>query len=440
MKKGSLSFRLLPVILLLVVYLFVLSNGLFPQGLGFGGFTALMIFLVTIYLWATEMLPLPVTSFIAVLLLAGSGAVTLPQSLYGFGSTVVFLIIVGFFLAAGLTKSGLDKRIAFAILRRSHSERKVLFGMMIMTAFLSMIISNTTSVLLMVPIAMHVMYQVRMNREALLLGIAYAANIGGAGLLIGTPPNILGAEAIGWGFYEWMVAAFPFALVMIVLLYVSFLIYFKPSDHEIRKHLLKDLGPVTGKEKRAAAVILITLILWITTPVHNLHAIIVGLIGGLLMFVFVYDWRYFERRTHWGTIMLIAGAVSLGKALEVTGAAQWIAENYLAFTGFTSPVLIAFSFVILSLVITQFIQNTATAAMMVPVLMGLSSTLGIPEAMLIVPVILGVSMTFLMPPGTAPNAIVHGVGKIKTKEMFRAGLIPTVFAVIVLFVYILLMG
>jgi len=103
----------------------------------------------------------------------------------------------------------------------------------------------------------------------------------------------------------------------------------------------------------------------------------------------------------------------------------------------TSPVLIAFSFVALAMLITQFIQNTATAAMFTPVLVGISSGLGILPQSLVVPVILAVSMTFLMPPGTAPNAIVHSVGKIKTKEMFRVGLLPTIFALIVLFIYCL---
>ncbi|MBN2043262.1 MAG: DASS family sodium-coupled anion symporter [Candidatus Aenigmarchaeota archaeon] len=432
--------KLIPVILVAVFYAFVFFSNLLPSGLTIQGFTALMIFLVTIYLWATEIIPLPVTAFVSVMLLAASGSVGLPDALYGFGSTVVFIIIVGFFLSAGLIKSGLDKRIAFAILRRSHSENSVFIGLILMTAFLSMIISNTTTTLLMVPIAIHIMHQVRMNKECLLLGIAYAANIGGAGLLVGTPPNMIGAEALGWGFFEWMVAALPFTLIMIAMLYVSFRIFFRPGHREIRKHLVKDLGPITQEEKRTAAIIVLTLLLWITSPFHQIPAIVVGLFAGVLMFLFVYGWKYFEKNTHWGTIFLIAGAVSLGRALEITGAAGWMADNFMLFTGFTNPVLIAFSFVIFSLVITQFIQNTATAAMMTPVLLGLSSSLGIPATMMVVPVILAVSMTFLMPPGTAPNAIVHGVGRVKTKEMIKVGLLPTIFSVVLLFFYILLMG
>ncbi len=435
-KRVAKTFlEIVPIILILIFYVSVIFSNLLPSGLSLQGFTAIVIFLISIYLWATELIPLPVTAFLAILMLAFSGSVSLVDSLYGLGSTVVFLIIIGFFLAAGLTRSGLDKRIAYKILRNSHSENAVLIGLIVITGFLSMIISNTTTTLLMLPIALHIMHKVRMNNHAILLGIAFAANIGGAGLLIGTPPNIIASEALGWGFYEWMVAALPFALVMLFLLYVSFMIYFKPKHEKIEKTLVSDLGPVKKEEKTAGLIIIITLLLWITSPFHGLPAIVVGLIGGLLMFLFVYNWRYFERVTSWGTIILIAGAVSIGHSLEITGATAWVANVFLAFTGLTSPALIVFSFVILVMAITQFIQNTATAAMFIPVLTGLSSTLGLPPQVLVVPVAIAVSMTFLAPPGTAPNAIVHGIGKIKTKEMFRAGLLPTFFALILLFIY-----
>ena len=435
-KIVSRPVKSFPILILLLVYLFAIYSNTIPAGLGYEGFTVMMIFIATVYLWATEILPLAATAFLAIMLLAVSGSVSVVDSLYGFGSPVVFLIIIGFFLAVGLRKSGLDKRIAYTLLKRSHSEHAVLISVIVVTGLLSMLISNTTATLLMIPIVFHIMHQVKLNNKALLLGVAFAANIGGAGLLIGTPPNIIGAEALGWNFYNWMLISLPFSLIMLALLYVSFMIYFKPEHQKIKKHLIQELGPMKKEEKITAAVVIITLLLWITSPIHNIPTVGIGLIGGLLMFLFIYDWKYFEKKTHWGTIVLIAGAVSLGWALQTTGAAEWIALGYLGLTGLTSPVLIAFSFVILCLVITQFIQNTATAAMFVPVLAGLSGTIGVPAEILIIPVVWAVSMTFLMPPGTAPNAIVHGIGKIKTSEMIKAGIIPTIFALIVLFLYI----
>lgn len=435
-KLLSRPVKSIPILALFLTYVFVLAFNLIPPGLGYQGFTVIMIFLVTVYLWATEIMPLAVSALIAILLLAASGSVTVVDSLYGFGSPVVFLIIIGFFLAVGLRRSGLDKRIAYGMLKRSHSENAILISLIAITAVLSMLISNTTTVLLMVPIAIHIMHQVKLNRKALLLGIAFAANIGGVGFLIGTPPNIIGAEALGWNFLDWMLISLPFSVIMLVLLYVSFMIYFKPKHEKIRKHLIPDLGPMKRQEKIAAAIIIITLLLWLTSPLHNIPTVAVGLIGGLLMFLFIYDWKYFQRKTHWGTIILIAGAVSLGWALQISGAAEWIAYGYLGLTGLANPALIAFSFVILCMLITQFIQNTATAAMFVPVIFGISETLGVPAELMIVPVVWAVSMTFLMPPGTAPNAIVHSIGKIKTKDMLVAGILPTIFAMVLVFLYI----
>lgn len=428
--------KIVPLVALFLVYVSVIQSSIIPPGLGYNGFTTIMIFLATIYLWATEALPLPVSAFLAILMLAVSGSVTVADSIYGFGSPVVFLIIIGFFLAIGLRKSCLDKRIAYMLLKRSHSENTILISVIIITGLLSMLISNTTTTLLMVPIVMHIMHQVKLNKEALLLGIAYAANIGGVGLLVGTPPNIIGAGALGWNFYDWMIASLPFTMIMLGLLYVSFVIYFRPKHERIQKHLIQDLGPISREEKITAAIIIITLALWVTSPIHNIPAVGVGLVGGVLMFLFVYDWKYFEKKTNWGIIILIAGAVSLGWSLQVTGAVEWIAMGYMGFTGFSSPILIAFSFVILCMLITQFIQNTATAAMFIPVLVGISQTLSIPAEILVMPVVWAVSMTFLMPPGTAPNAIVHGLGKIKTKEMIKAGMLPTLMAMVVIFLYI----
>jgi sodium-dependent dicarboxylate transporter 2/3/5 len=434
-KLLSRPIKSIPLIAVFLAYVIIVYFNFIPTGLGHQGFTVIMIFLATIYLWSTEILPLPVSALVAIFLLAASGSVSVANSLYGFGSPVVFLIIVGFFLAIGLRKSGLDKRIAYGMLRKSHSENMVLISVIVITGFLSMIISNTASVLLMIPIAIHIMHQIKLNNKALLLGVAFAANIGGVGMLIGTPPNIIGAEALGWNFYDWMAISLPFSLIMLVLLYVSFVIYFKPSHEKIKKHLIQDLGPMKREEKITAIVIMFALIMWICSPIHGIPTIAIGIMAGVLMFLFVYDWKYFEKKTHWGTIILIAGAVSLGWALQTTGAAGWIALGYLGLTGLTSPILIAFSFVILCMIITQFIQNTATAAMFVPVLVGLSESLGLPAEILVLPVVWAVSMTFLMPPGTAPNAIVHGIGKIKTKDMLKVGIIPTVFALIVIFLY-----
>lgn len=408
-----------------------------PQGLSQQGWSAIVLFLIVITMWGTEIVPLPVAALFAVLMQPLLGVASPGQALSAFGTNAVFLILAGFLLGAGLVKSNLDKRIAYSAIRMSRNSGIALLGVILVTALLSMIMSNTATVLLMLPIVLTLCSKAGLNKKAFLLATAYSANVGGVGFLVGTPPNVIAAEALGWGFFEWMLVGLPFALMMLPLLYISLIITYRPHK-VIHKNVLRgleNLGPLSSAEKRCAGVILATLILWITSPFHGISTAIVGLVGGFLMFILVYDWRFLERHTNWGVIILIGGAISLANSLASSGAAQWIANGFLSLTGLTNPVMIAFGFAVLALAITQTIQNTATTGMMAPILVGVMAGLDTASpAILVIPVIAS-SMTFLLPPGTAPNAIVHGTGHISIRDMLKAGALPTAFALGLLFLY-----
>lgn len=407
-------------------------HGLSPQG-----WYAIVIFLVIITMWATEVVPLPVAAILAIILQPLLGVADAGQALSAFGSSAVFLILSGFLLGAGLVKSGLDDRIAYFAIKRCRNSGIALLGIILVTAFLSMLMSNTATVLLMIPIVLKLVRKAGLNKKAFLLSTAYAANVGGVGMLVGTPPNVIASEALGWGFLEWMMVGLPFALLMLPMLYISMVIVYRPHRviHADVLHRLVHLGSMKPLEKRCAGVIILTLALWVTSPFHGIPAPIVGLIGGFIMMLMVYDWRFLERHTNWGVIILIGGAISLANALSSSGAAFWLAGGFLSFTGLQSPVLIAFGFALFAMAITQTIQNTATTAMMTPILVGVMAGLGVTSpAILVIPVI-ATSMTFLLPPGTAPNAIVHGTGHINTREMVKAGALPTLFSIILLLAY-----
>ncbi len=407
------------------------------QGLEAQGWHAIILFLAVITLWSTEAVPLPVAALLAVLLQPVLGIAGIGESLSAFGTSAVFLILSGFLLGAGLVRSGLDKRLAYMAIKRSKNSGVALLGVILVTALLSMLMSNTATVLLMVPIVLTLCSKAGLNRRAFLLATAYAANVGGVGMLVGTPPNVIASQALGWGFYEWMMVGLPFAMLMLPLLYISLLITYRPHKviHADVLHRLEHLGRMKPLEKRCAFIILATLILWVTSPLHGIPAAAVGLLGGFLMLLFVYDWKFLEGHTDWGVIILIGGAISLANALSSSGAASWLAGGFLSLTGFSDPRIIAFSFALFAMAITQTIQNTATTAMMTPILVGVMAGLGAASpAILVIPVI-ATSMTFLLPPGTAPNAIVHGTGKVPTREMIRAGALPTLFAAVLLLAY-----
>ena len=422
---------------LIIILIFLLIAMPPPAGLTVQGWYAIILFLAVITMWATEVVPLPVAALFAVLMQPVLGVADTGQALSAFGSSAVFLILAGFLLGAGLVKSHLDRRIAYRAIMMSRNSGIALLGVIIVTAFLSMLMSNTATVLLMVPIVMTLCNKAGLNTKAFLLATAYSANVGGVGLLVGTPPNVIAAEALGWGFIEWMYVGLPFVLLMIPFLYISLVIVYRPHKTISRSVIerLENLGPMSSSEKKAALVILATLALWVSSPIHGISAAAVGLIGGFLMFLLVYDWRFLERHTNWGVIILIGGAISLASALSSSGAAAWIAQGFLSFTGITNPVLIAFGFALLAIVITQTIQNTATAGMMVPILVGVMSGLGVTSPGIVVIPVIACSMTFLLPPGTAPNAIVHGTGSIRNRDMLRAGALPTLFALALLLLY-----
>lgn len=418
----------MPIIVLALLYFIVPQPAISTEA-----WKAIFIFLITAYLWASETFNIAVTAILAVFMLMLTETVQPAQALSGFSSSALFLVIIGFLLALGMMSSGLDKRIANYFLKHCKKESSILLGVILITAFLSMIMTNTTTTLLMLPIVAKIARKTKISKIALYLITAFSANIGGIAFLIGTPPNIIAADALGLNFNQWFIIGFPFMIVMLALLYAAFKIQFK-LNHKCVKIRTEKLKKFSKKEKTATGILLMTLALWFTSPFHNISTITIGLLGGLLLLLTTYSWKYFAKKTDWGVVFLVGGAISLGHALESTGAALWIAESFLRITGLTSPLWISFGFVLLSLAITQFIQNTATAAIMAPVLVSLAVPLNISPAALVIPMALGVSMAFLMPSATAPNAIVFSKAKIKVKDMLKLGALPTAFALGALFV------
>jgi sodium-dependent dicarboxylate transporter 2/3/5 len=404
-----------------------------PAGLSPLGWRALAVFILVVMLWVTELVPLPVAAILGAVLQPLLGIATVTGALAGFASSSVFLILAGFIIAAGLVKTGLDKRIAYAFVGISRKPDLILLGFIFATGILSFIISNTATTLLMLPIAITMAAKTGLDKKMLLLVCAFGANIGGVGLLVGTPPNVMAAGAVGWSFYDWMWIGLPFAFIMLFSLWLCFRFQFKP--HRVTKgEPLEKLGPMRKSEKKCAFVILLTLALWVTEPLHKIDSTVIGLTGGFLMFLLLFDWKFFEKQTDWGSIILIGGAISIANALASTGAAGWIAGGFLQVSGVTNPLLIVFGFCMMALLVTQFIQNTATAGMFIPILVGVAQQAGLSPASVVILPSIAVSMTFLLPPGTAPNAIVHGKG-VSTKEMFRAGILPTLVSIVLLFVF-----
>src|SRR5690606_3519256 len=330
-------------------------------------------------------------------------------------------------------------------------------GFMAATAFISMWVSNTATVVMLLPMALSVLALAESRGSgavtdpnfgvALLLGLAYAASIGGVGTLIGTPPNALLAgfmdEAYGIriGFVEWMLLGVPLVLVALPLtwLLLTRVLYPVPADDagggaDLVRSELRRLGALSRAEVLVGGITALTAAAWVTRPliddvVPGLSDAGIAVGGALLLFVIPPAWRESRplldwddaQRLPWGVLLLFGGGLSLASAIEQTGLATWIGEALGAVAAWP-PLLVVLAVTTVIVFLTELTSNTATAAAFLPVVAALAVGIGADPLLLAVPVALGASCAFMMPVATPPNAIIYGSGRLTIPQMARAGL------------------
>jgi len=423
--------------------------------------TAAVAILMAVW-WITEAVPIPATALVPLALLPVLGVVRVNAAAAPYANPVIFLFMGGFMIAQAMQRWGLHRRIALRIIRLVGSKpRSLVGGFMLAAAFLSMWISNTATAVMMLPIAVSVTemslgrgHEAVPPREAqhfataLMLGIAYAASIGGTATLIGTPPNAMMAgfmqEAFGVevGFARWLLVGIPMVLVMLpVAWWVLTRVAFPVGSYEATgsRALIRDevarLGPMSRGEALTGTVFVLTALAWIVRPALNRvvpglsdAGIAVG--GGLLLFVlpvslregrFALDWPS-AARLPWGVLVLFGGGLSLASAISDTGLAQWIGDSMGVMGGL--PILLVMLVITLVVIfLTELTSNTATAATFLPIVASFAIGLGENPLFLVVPAVLAASCAFMLPVATPPNAIVYGSGAVTIPQMSRAGLI-----------------
>jgi sodium-dependent dicarboxylate transporter 2/3/5 len=439
-------------------------------------------------LWITGALPLSLTALLVPVLLTVFGVYPdLGAAVAGFADPVVFLLLAGFVLAEALQARGIDRRIALAILVRfGTSPRGLVLGVMLATALLSMVISNTATVAMMVPIVLGIVESVTELTEAdsegsdasnlqvgMLLGVAYAASLGGVGTLVGTPPNaivvgqvneLLGVEVT---FVDWLAVGLPMVVLTLPVAWVLLTYVVYPPEHydvsrarERAREELRSMGPLTARGRRTVAVFVATAGLWLLGGLEFLFAdrlpsawrvtlfggdgtSVFGTAGheGLLFYVLVgllaipalvltgaAAWDDLLD-VDWGTLLLLGGGISLANALSDTGATRWLADVTLGSLAGSSVVLLILVVVTLTILVGELASNTAMAAIVAPLLVNVgpayAGALGTnPETASVLLAITGAvaaSYGFALPVATPPNAIVYGTGYVERDHMLRAG-------------------
>ena len=430
-----------------------------PSGLSAAGWATAALGVWMAIWWATEAVPLFATALLPLLFLPLLGILNLNKAAAPFANPVVFLLFGGFLIALAVERWDLHRRIAFHIILRVGSRpHNLVGGVMLATAALSMWISNTATTVMMLPIAISLIGVVLPSGKehgrdgtnfaaAMLLGVAYAATIGGMATLIGSPPNALTASYLSQNFgikvtfAEWMAIGVPISLVLLAAAFViltrvslPFSSALASTEQHVVADMLREMGPMSTPEKRVAAVFAAVVAAWILGPLIG-HVLSIDMndtgiaIAGVIALcaipadgksrIFLLDLAT-ARRAPFDILILFGGGLSLAEAMEASGLTLWIGHGLSFLHGLPVVVLVAGA-VLLVIFISELMSNTATAAAFLPI--GGSLAIGADASPLLIALAVGLasSSAFMLPVGTLPNALVFGTGQIPLTRMMHAG-------------------
>lgn len=401
--------------------------------------------------WATEAAPIAATSLLPLVLIPFLGAGTEEQAAAPYANPIVLLLLGGSIVAVAIERWDLHKRLAlFFLSRLRFSNRVLILAFMAVTAFVSMWVSNTAATLMMMPIALSVAALATpapAYAKAMVLGVAYAATLGGLATPIGTPTNLI---AMGWltsqagvtvSFAQWVAVGLPalFLLLPIAWLVVTFGVNTgarSPDTHSQIAASYAALGPVTTPQIRVLAVFALVIGAWISADwlrtefklawVRDLSVVMLGAIammlipaGGAARHRALLTWDE-AVRVPWSVILLFGGGISLAGAMERSGLAGWIGDQLQAVAGL-HPILLVALLVALVIVMTEFMSNVATITMLLPILGAMAPAVGVDPVVLVIPAAIAASCGFMMPAGTGPNAVAFSTQKVSVLTMMGRG-------------------
>jgi len=397
-------------------------------------------------LWMTEALPLAVTALLVPVLAVVFRVGEMKTALVGFADPLIFLFLGGFALAAALREQGLDRWFGGKLVALGKGRfvpiALLMFGG---TAFVSMWMSNTATTAMMLPLALGIVAQLPAgpargrNRTFLLLGIAYAASIGGLGTVIGSPPNGIAAAQLGVSFSGWMRFGVPAVVLLVGAMSVILYGLLRPSG--VLAVAVGEGGLVFNRARITTLVIFAgTALSWVFSaelgPLLGMAGTLdtlIALMAILALVVFrVVGWKEIEGGTSWGMLLLFGGGIALSGVLRDTGASVFLARG-LASTIAGWPVALiiaaAVAFVIFA---TELMSNTAVAALFVPIFIAIAAELKMGPLQLVAPLALAASCAFMMPAGTPPNALMFGTGLVSQRSMMKAGVVLNLAFIVIL--------
>lgn len=440
MRINQNFYIMLAPVLAFICHSVLLFIGLEPKAAITAAITVL-----TVTWWVTEALPIPVTSLVPFVLLPLFGIVDHKTIASSLGSHVILLLMGAFMLSKAIEKSGAHERLAVYMVRMVgvSSGRRLVLGFMLATGVLSMWISNTATTLIMLPIALAILSHVKNPQlsVALILGIAYAASVGGIGTPIGTPPNVIFMgiyeEQTGkeFSFLSWMKIGVPIVLISLPLI----AIWLTRNVRLTQEIKLPELGQWRKEESRTLWIFGFTALAWIfrkepfggwsglfNTPLMGDSS--VALLAVILMFIVpngkggrLLNWET-AKAIPWGMLLLFAGGIAIAKGFVASGLSEILAQ-WLSSLSFLPPLLMILVICLVVTYLTEITSNTATATLLMPILAIAALSSGYEPMVFMIPAAICASCAFMLPVATAPNAIIYGTGLVSIKTMVKEGAI-----------------
>jgi len=411
-------------------------------GLSPAGHYVFGIFLMAIVLWVTEAIPLHATASLIILLqiltISDAGMVALPDEFSrpkhamffeALAHPVLMLFLGGFFLADGAAKFRLDRNMARVLLAPfGTSPRWIILGLMLITAVLSMFMSNTATTATMMAVVLPVIASLPPGdrlRIALALCIPIAANVGGIGTPVGTPPNAIALGALAKAghhitFVQWMAMAVPFMVLTLLAAWAFLCAAFRSTSSAVRM----DISSTFNTSRPAIifyATFALTVLLWVTEPLHGIKSTVVGFFPVvILLSTGVFTSKELQG-VQWHVLWLVAGGIALGTGVEKTGLDRWMLGGVNWAT--VSPSIIAALLCVVTLLLSTIISNSAAANLLIPIGLSLamSGTAGLDPVLVGALIAVGASLAMALPISTPPNAIAYSTGVVTTKDMALTG-------------------
>ena len=421
-------------------------------------YTAAITLFVAI-LWVTEALPIPATSLLPFALFPLFGVLSHSEAASSLGSHVIILLMAAFMLSKGLERANLHKRFAIYMLRLtgSGSPLKLVLGFMLTTAILSMWISNTATILMMLPMAIAIINAVDNPRfgVALILGIAYSASLGGVGTPIGTPPNIIfmsvyeETQGVEYSFVEWMKTGVPIVLIGVPIM----ALWLSRGIEKVGDIKLPVPGEWSIAEKRVLMIFGTVAMAWIFRPiwttwigVNTISDSTIAVAGVAAMFFTnsgndngqtdakgnrdkLLNWKT-ANDIPWGMLLLFAGGICIAKAFTASGLSV-LMGSWLTGLSTLPVILLVLGICLFVTFLTEITSNTATSTLLMPILAAAGVAVGVDPKLLMIPAAISASCAFMLPVATAPNAIAYSTDKFDIKTMAREGIMLNVLVAMV---------